>query len=193
MAANDYYNSHPTNPYPYRHDGFAEDYSATSSTTRVDKSNGMTGYTSSPFDNTAYPIYPSSSQQTFASSTPYHGGYAKPGGGGAQDPFADQNAIPMQSQGNKFNGPTPMASMSAFDHDDGNQSRVARKFKGFFSKRQPWVVYILSFIQLCVFIAELAKNGKQLSASAYLNHVTDISLQEHSQAYPYRLNQTSTP
>ena len=159
MAANDYFNHYPTNSNPYNQGGYPEDYSVTSSTTRVDKGNNFTPYAPSPYDNSTYPALPTPSQQTLTPNAPNYG----VGGGPKrhEDPFADHNAIPMQSQGSKLDNPNAMGSLSAFDHDDGSQSRTKRKMKGFFSKRQPWVVYILSFVQLCVFIAEIAKNGKR--------------------------------
>lgn len=156
MAANDYFNQYSTTSYPYNQGAYVEDYSATSSTTRVDKASNATPYAPSPFANTTYPVHPTPSQQTLSPNTPYYG--ANGGPKRHEDPFADHNAIPMQSQGSKFDDPRPMGSLSAFDHDDGNQSRMKRKMKGFLSKRQPWVVYTLSLVQLCVFIAEIAKN-----------------------------------
>ena len=153
MAANDYFNNHPTNSYPY-HPG---DY--TSNTNGVDQVGNATPYAASPFVDSTYSTRPTPSQQSIASDTPFYGANGLPRR--PQDPFSDNNAIPMQAQGTKLGNPIGMGSLSAFDHDDSKQSRIKRKMKGFVKKRQPWVVYILSFVQLCVFIAEFAKNGIQ--------------------------------
>lgn len=157
MAANEYFNTHPTNQYPYHAGAYTKDYISTSSANRMDRSGSATPYAASPFVDSTYAAHPTPSQQSLASDTPFfgvNGSRRRP-----EDPFSDNNAIPMQAQGTKLDNPGGMGSMSAFDHDDSKQSRVKRKMKGFFKKRQPWVVYILSFVQLCVFIAEIAKNG----------------------------------
>ena len=156
MAANDYFNTNPTNPYPYNAAAYSKDY-PTSSANRVDRIGNTTPYAASPFIDSTYSARPTPSQQSIASDAPFFGANGRPRR--PEDPFSDNNAIPMQAQGNKLDHPAGMGSLSAFDHDDSKQSRVKRKMKGFFTKRQPWVVYILSFVQLCVFIAEIAKNG----------------------------------
>lgn len=58
-----------------------------------------------------------------------------------------------------------------YSNEDGNfmgsvkhrdpESRQRQKRSGMFRGKVPWVVYILTLIQVSVFIAELAKNGEQ--------------------------------
>ena len=48
------------------------------------------------------------------------------------------------------------------DRPTQNAARKRRK-RGFFGGKIPWAVYTFTLIQVCVFIAELAKNGKNLS------------------------------
>ena len=88
-----------------------------------------------------------------ASQSPYDNRYDPPHN--PPDPFADQNAIPLQNQG-KMGESHNAASFSA---DPEARYRGEPKKKGWFSGRVTWVVYILTVVQVGVFVGEIIKNG----------------------------------
>lgn len=182
MAANDYYNSSypPTGPATGH---------ATSPFDRTDaplppvpgkQSQHVVSPVSSPFNDNSYPPYPSNGNDATHSSgalggypdTSYHGPpqyaqntfaspYDTPPAHGHNDPFADQNAIPLQ---NKMSG---MSTQPLAYHADPERMypapekkrRKHKKKEGWFSGRITWVVYILTTVQIGVFVGELIKNG----------------------------------
>lgn len=88
--------------------------------------------------------------------------------GGQQDPFTDQNAIPLHTQ-------PKMDGSGRSKLDDGSPTRYnadpealprpsrkrsKKKKKGRFSGRITWVVYVLTTVQIGVFVGELIKNGE---------------------------------
>jgi hypothetical protein len=153
MAANDYYDNHPSQSYhsqpPPR----------------------MTHTSESPFDgpfeDSAYPLgemgsHGMDSQTTLRPDARYYG---QGGGGRPQDSQTSfQDDIPLRdhpgglAKGDEptdhvYDAPTPMA---------GEQRSKRRSGNAFFKTplaKVPWVVYTLSLIQIAVFIAEIAKNG----------------------------------
>jgi hypothetical protein len=127
----------------------------------------------SPFDDHSRYDYPSTSHQNLAQNpaplgygdTTYHGASDHNIHGAYQpashngDPFADQNAIPLRTHGKMD------ASSTRYETDpEGNPyapgpvPRKSRK-KGWFKGRVTWVVYILTLVQVGVFVGELIKNG----------------------------------
>jgi hypothetical protein len=83
-----------------------------------------------------------------------------------QDPFTDHNAIPLHSQPKMDHGAGGMkddGSPARYNADPEALSRPKRKRskkkKGWFSGRITWVVYILTTVQIGVFVGELIKNG----------------------------------
>lgn len=161
MASNDYYNSfeHPA-------------------TRRYDDAHSVhPSKVASPFNDDPY-TYGDVNRPAFQNSgldSSYHGASGhKPD---PTDPFGDKNAIPMRNQG---------PSMESFPVDDSErhtnihrrrtESGVdsplgsggdtkkrfgpSKKKKGFFSKPFPWAVYILTTIQIIVFLSEIVRNGK---------------------------------
>lgn len=81
-----------------------------------------------------------------------------------QDIFGDQNAIPLQNQSK-----TPRVNPQRYNSDieqfgDGVEKRKKKK-KGWFKGKVPWVVYLLTTIQVGVFIGELVKNGTSFNIS----------------------------
>jgi hypothetical protein len=140
----------------------------------------------SPFSDQAYPTYPHPSQhnlQTPHSKSPAPTYYSHgPDAAGSRysyggDPFGDQNAIPLQTQGYN-NKPLPDVNTSPTyamgeaeqalpppgrksRRADGYQDRDERdrRKKGWFTGGITWAVFLLSSIQLIVFIVELVKNG----------------------------------
>lgn len=183
MAANDYYNNTsypPTGPATGH---------ATSPHDRTDaplpplpgkQSQHVVSPVSSPFEDNSYPPYPQNSNNSTHSSgalagypdTSYHGPpqygqntfaspYDTPPAHGHNDPFADQNAIPLQ---NKMSGMSGSPTRYNADPErmypaPEKKRRRQKKKEGWFSGRITWVCYFLTVVQIGVFVGELIKNG----------------------------------
>ena len=173
MAANDYYNSGPSPSIGQRRRSEAPlpPLPIPTSTYTAYRPSGYppSGYQPSPLSPTADSpnISPSTShsQHNIGDDSRYYGA----GGGGiGGDPAKYSDDIPLRPQPQNYSsegvGPakqpfaeeTGLPSTSSRPHRSRNQQR--RK-KAFFSRKTPWVVYTLTLIQVCVFIAELARNG----------------------------------
>ncbi|KAF2470106.1 rhomboid family membrane protein-like protein [Lindgomyces ingoldianus] len=168
MAANDYYNtsfSPSSHQPPHKHtDDPLPPVPTNHSTQSISPIN-------SPFDdNNRYDYPPTHSQSTLGgyNDTSYHGASDRPPhrydspSHNTTDPFADQNAIPLQSQGKMDGSPTrynadPEGIMYPQDYRGHEKSR--KKKKGWFSGRVTWVVYILTTVQIAVFVGEIIKNA----------------------------------
>ncbi|KAK5122069.1 hypothetical protein LTR85_004315 [Meristemomyces frigidus] len=152
MASNDYYQQntyHHSDPY---HD---QDYD------RYDNHNEAPLPplpTSSPFDDRTYPYSHQAPSQSYL------------GAGGRihddADPFEDDNAIPMNGRKPKHDSATTISPIlpgqmeDPFVRDaDPRKQRRRRSKDGWFKGKITWVVYVLTVVQLVVFIAELVKNG----------------------------------
>jgi hypothetical protein len=175
MAANDYYSSYPgghdtasrtqplqhtpsahslqsvspvTSPFDdgNRYDNHHHDYSSTAHLTHT-----QTG-ASSAYSDTAY--------HGNAQAHPYNNHYDSPPAAAQHDPFADQNAIPLQQQGKMGTHPAATGTYQ-LDPEGRPREKRKKKKKGWFSGRVTWVVYILTTVQIAVFIAEIIKNGTQ--------------------------------
>lgn len=152
MAANDYYNT--------SYHGRREDAP-------------LPATPSSPFDDHTYPYqHPQSSYSSFAGASSRNDG---------RDPFTDQHAVPMHDYTpNKHTSQSSEVPIVPEPYDDpfvrdAKRSRWGRRRggrnntkKGWFSGRITWVCYILTLIQLVVFIVEIVKNGMLLSAICYV-------------------------
>jgi len=156
MAANDYYttphgaNTHahapqsPLSPLPSNHPH-------THSSPFDDDNN----YYTTPNSSGALGAYPS--------PTSYQGAQ--------QDPFTDHNAIPMHVQP-KADG----HGSGKLDHDGsptrygsdpevgGRRRKSKKKKKGLFNGRVTWMCYVLTVVQVAVFVGELIKNGEIYSS-----------------------------
>ncbi|KAF9692766.1 hypothetical protein EKO04_009110 [Ascochyta lentis] len=187
MAANDYYNtSYPPTGPATGHATASSPHDRTDAPLPPlpgKQSQHAVSPVASPFDDHGYPPYPAHSNTTTTTTTTHSsgalGGYpdtsyhgppqyghntfaspydTPPAHPGQHDPFADQNAIPLQS---KLSGsPTryhqdPEAMFPAPE----KKRRHAKKKEGWFSGRITWVVYILTVVQIGVFVGELIKNG----------------------------------
>ncbi|KAI7343731.1 rhomboid-domain-containing protein [Hortaea werneckii] len=115
----------------------------------------------SPFNDTTYPYkYPNPSQSYAGSQGRIHDD---------ADPFEDENAIPMSGRRPKHDSNAtiqpilPHQQEDPFVRDaDPHKRRRRRRDKeksGWFSGKITWVVYILSAVELVVFIAEIIKNA----------------------------------
>ena len=161
MAANDYYNSTAS------HHGHG--HPALDGPSPIHSPDPYTAYTpyhtqpapsmSSSLEDSSYRPYADHSQPSIAS--PY---YASGGGGREHEPSAYSDDIPLRQHPSK-----PDSDVAIHDHlpDDpaivDRPSRTVsrkRRKEGFLGRRIPWVVYTFTLIQVCVFIAELAKNGR---------------------------------
>lgn len=153
MAANDYYQHntsyHPSNAY---HD---QDYD------RYDNRNDAPLPplpANSPFDDRTYPYSHQAPSQSYT------------GAGGRihddADPFEDDNAIPMNGRKHKHDSATTISPIlpgqieDPFVRDaDPRKKRKGRSKDGWFKGKVTWVVYVLTVVQLVVFIAEIVKNA----------------------------------
>ncbi|GAB7347280.1 hypothetical protein MBLNU459_g3367t1 [Dothideomycetes sp. NU459] len=146
MSANGYYNSHS------QYDQRRQDYPLPALPHQQQ---------SSPFDDPKYPYR--YAQHEPSPSRPYDD----------PDPFEDDNAVPMRSYNYKHASQTSTAPVITPAYDDPfvrdaqpgkrrrgpGRDRGAAQKKGWFSGRITWVCYILTLIQICVFIAEIIRNA----------------------------------
>ena len=177
MASNDYYNSFApgdspaSRPPPPQHTPSAQSLQSLSPVTSPfddryenDHNHSSTAHlthsqtgASSTYSDTAYHGADPYSNQAH----PYNQRYDSPPAATHQDPFADQNAIPLQQQG-KMHPSHGAAGVYQMD-PEGRPGRRPRdkkkKKKGWFSGRVTWVVYILTAVQIGVFVGELIRNG----------------------------------
>lgn len=170
MAANDYYSSYPNDshrPHPPQHTPSAQSISPVTSpfqdANRYDtdphhdySSTAHLAHTqtgaSSAYSDTAYHA------NANAPSNPYNNHYDAPPAA-QHDPFADQNAIPLQNHGKTGTHATAAGVYQMDPEGRPREKRRKKKKKGWFSGRVTWVVYILTTVQIGVFIGELIKNG----------------------------------
>jgi hypothetical protein len=172
MAANDYYNSTGTthssptthhNPYD-RTDAPLPPVPGNNHSTQ------SISPVSSPFDDHNRYDYSSThnltqsqthvphSPTTTYGDTSYHG--ASPYNNHTHhDPFADQNAIPLQQHGKMNESPTRYQADPEGRYYPQGYGSEKKKKKGWLSGRVTWVVYILTAVQCGVFVGELIKNG----------------------------------
>jgi hypothetical protein len=160
MAANDYYHTSypPTGPQNHATTGspisrietqqptspFEDPYR----TNTTHSSGALSGY------DTSY-TPPSQYNSTAHLNSQYDSSGRHP------DPFTDNNAIQMQSQRKMDSGsPTGYgADPERYGLGVEPAREKRKKKKGWFSGRVTWVVYILTTVQIGVFVGELIKNG----------------------------------
>lgn len=172
MAANDYYNNSSTAYSSHAGPDTNKPLPGATAPTAAQSQQSISPVTS-PFDDRNRFDY-NTSQQHLASGgagpagyhdndTSYHGSgsanrYDPPVNQNYQnDPFADQNAIPLQNQGKM--GTPYSADPEGRMYPPGPGVPEKRRKKGWFSGRITWVVYILTTVQIGVFVGELIKNG----------------------------------
>ncbi|KAF1945914.1 rhomboid-domain-containing protein [Clathrospora elynae] len=164
MAANDYYTTSYGQPQP-------KNDASLPSIPGNNIQHSVSPISSSPVGDRPYPIPTHSSgalggypMDTSYSNTSYqpptqYSSTAHLNHPPSHDPFADQNAIPLQSQqpkiGDRHDGDPEMYGMGVEPARRGKR----RKKEGWFSGRVTWVVYILTTVQIGVFVGELIKNG----------------------------------
>ncbi|TKA73074.1 hypothetical protein B0A49_02157 [Cryomyces minteri] len=119
----------------------------------------------SPFDDRAYPAYPEPSQRGYGSDTGYFG--ASDGHNNSHaDPFSDPTAVPLRSQKPKLDASVDPAPYMPDSEDPFVRDRKATKRhrkrkgkEGWFTGKVTWVVYVLTLVQIVVFIVEIIKNS----------------------------------
>lgn len=173
MAANDYYSSFPggnnpaSRPPPPQHTASAQSLQSISPVTSPFDDASRYDNHHPDYSSTAHLAHTQTGLSSAYSDTAYHGNdqshpynnrYDSPPAAAQHDPFADQNAIPLQQQGKMGTHP---AATGVYQMDPEGRPREKRrkKKKGWLSGRVTWVVYILTTIQLGVFIGEIIKNG----------------------------------
>ena len=144
MAANNYYaHSQHANPY--------HDNSYTNAPLP-----DLPPSSHSPYQDNNYPY--SHSQYAASSTAKLHD---------QSDPYDDENSIPLSGRKAKHASATTISPILPHEQDDpfvrdidpNRRKKRRRSRDGWFRGQITWVVYVLSTIQLAVFIAELAKNG----------------------------------
>jgi hypothetical protein len=162
MAANDYYNSHPSQsqgqaPYYQNNNGFQSYHSHPSQTAQSPVSPFEPAFGESSYPLGGMNSHGMDSQTTLGPDARYYGQ------GGSQTSFRDD--IPLREH-----PAAPAKDDEPTDHVydappnimgvGGRPNR--RSGYGFFKTplaKIPWVVYTLTLIQISVFIAEIVKNG----------------------------------
>lgn len=166
MAANDYYGDFRPQPThsqpPSYHD---DDYNHKSP---VDNSHQLhafpptasqTPYNSHP-DN--YGHQPQYSQNSFTDDTPLVGGRNHPADQYGEDIPLKANAQPPQAPGSHWmNENTNYDAGMPMDPVMGARKKRRRTRKGgFFGKKTPWVTWLLTAVDIGVFVGELIYSGK---------------------------------
>jgi hypothetical protein len=177
MAANDYYNTSysASGALPPPHPPTHSESPLPPVPGSHSQQQGISPVTS-PFDDANRYDYPSTTHLAHANTTSssaygdtsYHGadahsshGYNNrydPPANHQSDPFGDHSAIPLQNQGKMGEG-APSAAVYGADPERRYPGEKSRKKKGWFSGRVTWVVYILTAVQVGVFVGEIIKNG----------------------------------
>lgn len=167
MAANDYYQNPPyarpalhtypssitTQPMTKPYHDYANDSQSELQAT-------------SPFDDRTYPYsHPTAPQRTRSDDA---------------DPFQDENAIPMRGRRKMADSTTSVAPMLPHEMEDPfvrdvdqQKQRRNKKETSWLRGRITWVVYILTAVQLIVFIVEIVKNGKYLQENFGPTQIAD--------------------
>ncbi|KAI9816913.1 MAG: hypothetical protein M1827_001558 [Pycnora praestabilis] len=172
MAANDYYNPASLDRYSDHNYNPSIQPPSPSKTPAnpIHATAAADSPVSSHFDERMYQSYSHSLQHqpSFSADSAYHG--ANSGRIEDQTPYADD--IPLREYPQKLGTqgwagsesqqylPSPDGKQPDPMENAGNGSQRRRKGRGgFFSGKIPWVVYILTTIQVGVFIAEIVKNS----------------------------------
>lgn len=150
MAANDYYNTN-ANSYPH----------------------------ANPYHDTPLPPLPPQSPFDDRASRPsYHQAPAQSYSGASgrihddADPFDDGHAIPLNGRKPKHDSTHTVSPILPHEQDDPfvrdadprKQRRRQDPVKqGCFKGKITWVCFVLTFVQLVVFVAEIIRNGKSIS------------------------------
>lgn len=146
-------------------------------------------YHSTSYPSTPYHDYTNNNAPLPPLPSPYaHSEYSVPSrtySGVSGDPYHDNDSIPL-SERKKHDSSQPVSPVLPHEGDDpfvreADPSRPKRKKRrrrhakqGWFTGKITWVVFVLTVIQLIVFLAEIIKNGKTFS------HTTSSQTQQHT-------------
>lgn len=166
MAANDYYGDfrpQPSQSQPpsYHHDDYNNKSPAESSHQlhAFPSTTSQTPYSSGP-DN--YGHHAQYSQNSFIDDSPFVGGRNHPADQYGEDIPLKPNAQPPQPPDSHWmNDNTNYDAGMPMDPVMGSRKRRRRTQRwGFFGKRTPWVTWLLTVVDIGVFIGELIYSGK---------------------------------
>ncbi|KAI9845500.1 MAG: hypothetical protein M1837_004839 [Sclerophora amabilis] len=172
MAANDYYNYTPS---PHRPNvDFNAPLPPTPLSTNQRPAESSHNQSSIPVESSplgdhlysSNPYHIRDSRQSLASDSPYHG--TTTGGAYGQDPYADN--IPLKPQASTFSPqqldgqntkPYPTGLEGGVAGSSGVPNRKKKRRHWLLPSKgpKPWFVYVMTVIQISVFIAEIVKNS----------------------------------
>lgn len=176
-----YNNSRPPLSSAPSYNSQAPSYHSPSSTPRPVGASPVSPF-EAPFDDHVYPLTGQRAQNSQSSLGQDSRYYGQGGGGRPQDSTnAFRDDIPLQERSQ-----SPLKPNDSTDHVyDAGESRIPshlaagrrKRISAFgmglglydanaMKKRIPWVVYGLTLIQVCVFIAEIVKNGTYFAHEA---------------------------
>lgn len=173
MAANEYYSDRPSSRYSRQNSDLPRPRlpppSPSYSAYKPSNAETIVSPITDSFDEPTYPAHNQRNQQALGVDSMYRG--AGVIGDRDANPYADDIPLrprPPPKDSEEQRGQDPRRGYS---NEDGSfvgsakhrdpESRQRRRRSGMFRGKIPWVVYILTLIQVSVFIAELAKNGEQ--------------------------------
>lgn len=165
MAATGFYNHDNSYSHSDNYDRCDGGYSATHRREDAPLPSLPHHQPTSPFDDQTYPY-----QLPAHPDTSYYGSHDD------RDPYDDHDAVPMHNYNYKHSSQASTAPVIAPEYDDPFVRNARPKKKkttnmfsrglgpdgrknGWFSGQITWVCYILSAIQLIVFIAQIIRNG----------------------------------
>lgn len=166
MASQDYYNR--AYPPSYRTDPSYYTEPAHPDHSEVDLSPLPS---TSPFDDQNYPY--SHSQPSHS----YGGSDARLRDESDPDPFNDDNAVPLRAQARKHDSQSSVAPIVPPETEIGDdfirdakprRAKRRRSKDGWFTGKITWVCYLLTVVQLIVFVVEIIKNGIVYDKMAHL-------------------------
>jgi hypothetical protein len=167
MASNDYYNPSPNRP------GLRSNPTSPTKPLPPDPYTAYNphhtqpspSYMASSFEDSSYHPYAEQSHQDIPS--PY---YSSGGGGREYEPNPYSDNIPLRQHPSKGDSDNmmhdPLPNDPTIVDRRSRYPGSPRQKQSFFKRKQPWVVYTFTLIQVIVFIAELAKNGTSTTSNS---------------------------
>lgn len=160
MAANEYYDSHSIRSVQRRPEAPLPPLPPSNSDDISQHESAISPITS-PFDD-RHRIYEGQSEHSFGSHQGYHGGF---GEGHDREPNPYSDDIPLSAKGNSDRfAPDNLGYASGGMYNNPAQDPALnrpQRTRAIFSGKIPWVVYLLTTIQIVVFIVEIVRNGEK--------------------------------
>ena len=162
MAANEYYDSQsihsvqrrPEAPLPPLPPSTSDDYS---------QHDSAVSPVTSPFDD-RHRIYGGQSEQSFGSRPGYYGG------GEYHDrdhnPYSDDIPLAAKGSSDRFAPDNSRYDPAGVYNNTGQDPTLSRpqRTRAIFNGKTPWVVYLLTAVQVIVFIIEIVRNGEKATS-----------------------------